>query len=56
MQIPYKNAVCFSLNECDFPALPSPVTRCKPLYSPVKCVGPVRKPIRRVFKSLVQGY
>ena len=24
---PYKNAVCFNLNECDFPPLPSPATR-----------------------------
>ena len=42
---PYKNAVCFNLNECDFPPLPSPATRCKPIYSPVKCMGPVCKPI-----------
>ena len=46
---PYK-VVCFNLNECDFPLLPSPATRSKPLYSPVKYVGPVRKPIRRLFK------
>ena len=44
---PYKNAVCFNLNECDFPPLPSPATRSKPLHSPVTCVGLVRKPIRR---------
>ena len=47
---PYKNAVCFNLNECDFPPLPSPGTRSKPLYSPVKYVGPVCKPIRRLLK------
>ena len=51
---PYKNAVCFNLNECDFPPLPSPATTSKPLYSPVKYVGPVRKPIRRLFKSFAQ--
>ena len=44
---PYKNAVCFNLNECDFPPLPSPATRSKPLHSPVKYVGLLRKPIRR---------
>ena len=33
---PYKNAVCFSLNECDFPLLPSPATTSKPVYSLVK--------------------
>ena len=53
---PYKNAVCFNLNECDFPPLPSPATTSKPLYSPVKYVGPVCKPIRRLFKSFAQGY
>ena len=53
---PYKNAVCFNLNECDFPPLPSPATRSKPLYSPVKYVGPVRKPIRRLLKTFAQGY
>ena len=52
----YKNSVCFNLNECDFPPLPSSKTRCKLVYSPVKYVGPVRKPIRRVFKSFAQGY
>ena len=31
----YKNAVCFNLNECDFPPLPSPATRSKPPYAPV---------------------
>ena len=46
---PYENAVCFNLNECDFPPLPSPATRSKPLYAPVKYVGPVRKPFRRLF-------
>ena len=51
---PYKNAVCFNLNECDFPSLPSPATTSKPLYSPVKCVGLVRKPIRCVFRSFAQ--
>ena len=44
------------LNECDFPPLPSPATRTKPLYSPVKYVGPVRKPIRRLLKTFAQGY
>ena len=53
---PYKNAVCFNLNECDFPPLPSPATRSKPLHSPVKCVGPVRKLVRRFFKSFAQRY
>ena len=54
--------VCFNLNECDFPPLPSPATRSKPLHSPVKCVGrkpvrkPVSKPIRRFFKSFAQAY
>ena len=52
---PYKNAVCFNLNECDFPPLPSPAIRSKPLYSPVKCVGPVHKPIHHLFKSFAQG-
>ena len=52
----YKNAVCFNLNKCDFPPLPSPGTTFKPLYSPVKYVGPVRKPIRPLFKSFAQGY
>ena len=42
---PYKNAICFNFNECDFPPFPSPATRSKPLHSPVKCVSPVRKPI-----------
>ena len=51
---PLKYAVCFNLNECDFPELPSPATRCKLLYSPVKCVGPVCKPIRRVFIFLLK--
>ena len=41
---PYKSAVCFNLNECDFPHLAFPATRSKPLHSPVKCVGPVHKP------------
>ena len=53
---PYKNAVCFNLNECDFPSLPSLATRSKPLDSPVKCVGLVCKPVRRLFKSFAQGY
>ena len=48
---PYKSAVCFNLNECDFPPLPAPATRSTPLHSPVKCVGrkPVRKPVRIFF-------
>ena len=58
----YKNAVCFNLNKCDFPPLPSPaatsklppVTTSKPLYRPAKCVRPVRKPIRRLFRSFAQ--
>ena len=37
---PYKSAVCFNLNECDFPRLPCPATRCKPIYSPLKSVAP----------------
>ena len=53
---PHKNAACFNLNECDFPPLPSPASTSKPLYSPVKYVGAVRKPIRRLFKSFAQGY
>ena len=44
---------CFNLNECDFPPLLSPATRSRP---PVKYVGPVRKPIRRVLKSFAEGY
>ena len=51
---PYKNAVYFNLNERDFPSLPSPATTSKPLYSPVKCVGLVRKPTRRLFRSFAQ--
>ena len=27
----YKIAVCFNLNECDFPPLPSPATTSKPV-------------------------
>ena len=53
---PYKNSVSFNLNECNFPPLPSPATRSKPFHSPVKYVGPVRKPIRRLFKSFAQSY
>ena len=53
---PYKNAECFNLSQCDFPPLPSPATTSKPLYSPVEYVGPVPKPIRRLFKSFAQGY
>ena len=52
---PYKKAVCFNLNECDFPPLPSPATTSKPLYSPVKYVGPVCKPISHLFKSFVHN-
>ena len=33
---PYKSAVCFNLNESDFPPLPSPEPRSKSLHSPVK--------------------
>ena len=50
---PYKNAVCFNLNECDFVPLSSLATRCKPICSPVKSVGPICKRTRRVFKPLV---
>ena len=59
---PYKSAVCFNLNECDFPSLLSLATISKPLHSPVKCVGrksvhkPVRKPVRCFFKSFAQAY
>ena len=53
---PYKNAVCFNLNECNFPPLPFPATRSKPLYSLVKYAGHVRKPIRLLFKLFAQGY
>ena len=49
---PYKNAVCFNLNECDFPPLRASATRSKPPYFPVKYVGPVCKAIRRVFNHL----
>ena len=52
----FKNAVCFNLNYCDFPPLPSRATTSKPLYSPVKYMGPVRKPTRRFFKSFGQCY
>ena len=51
---PYKNAVCFNLNECNFPPLPSPATTSKPFYSPVKHVGRVCKSIRPLFKSFAQ--
>ena len=47
---PYKNVVCFNLNECDFPSLPSPATTCKPTYSPLKCVGHISKHIRLLWK------
>ena len=53
---PYKNTVCFNLNECGFLPLPSPATRSKPLHSPVKYVGLVCKPIHHLFKSLAQSY
>ena len=53
---PYKKCSMLQLNECDFSALPSRATRCKPFYSPIKCVAPVRKSIRPVFKSFAQGY
>ena len=53
---PYKNAVCFNLNECDFPPLPSPATRSKPPYDPVKYVGPVPKPFRRLFAQVYELY
>ena len=53
---PYKNVVYFNLNECDFPPLPYPATKRKPICSSVKYVGPVLKPIRRVLKPFVQDY
>ena len=55
-----KSAVCFNLNECDFPPLPSLETGSKPLHSPVKCVGrksvckPVRKPVPRFLNPLLK--
>ena len=36
--------------------MPYPATRCKPICSSVKYVGPVLKPIRRVLKPFVQDY
>ena len=48
---PYKNEVCFDLNECDFPSLPSPATRSKP---PVKYVGPCSVPVSMSHRSLYQ--
>ena len=48
--------------KCDFPHLPSPATRSKPLHSPLKCVGhksvhkSVCKPVCRFFKSFAQAY
>ena len=54
--IPYKNAVCFNLNECDLPPLPSPATRSKSPYAPVKYVGPIRKPFRRLFAQVYEPY
>ena len=53
---PSKSAVCFNLNKFDFPPLPSPAIRPKPLHSPLKCAGPVRKPVRCFFKSFAQAY
>ena len=44
----YKNAVCSELNECDFPPLLFPATRCK-------SVGLVCKPIYRLFKPNQSG-
>ena len=44
----YKNAVCSELNECDFPPLPFPATRCI-------SVGLVCKPIYRLFKPNQSG-
>ena len=34
-----KNLSLFKLNECDFPPLQSPATRCKVICSQVKCVS-----------------
>ena len=59
---PYKSAVCFNLNKFDFPPLPSPATRSKPLHSPVRSVSrkpvckPVRKPVHRFVGSFAQAY
>ena len=53
---PYKNAVCFNLNEYDFPPLPSSATRSKSPYAPVKYVGPVRKPLRHLFAQVYEPY
>ena len=53
---PYKNAVCFNLNECGFPPLPSPATTSQPLHFPAKCVGPVLKlsyPVRIATATFV---
>ena len=36
--------------------MPYPATRCKPICSSVKYVGPVLKPIRRVLKPFAQDY
>ena len=43
-------------NECDLPPLPSPATRSKPLYSPVKYMRPVRKLVHCLLKIFAQGY
>ena len=56
MQILAKYTVCVNLNKCDFPRLPSPATRFKPLYSLIKCVGLVCKSICHLFKSFTQVY
>ena len=50
----YKNAACFNLNECDFPPLPSPATRSKSSYAPVKYVGPARKPFRHLSAQVYE--
>ena len=40
----------FNLNKYDFAPLPSRATTSKRLYSPVKYIGPVRKPTSRLLK------
>ena len=52
----YKTAVCFNLSERDFQQLPSPATRSKLLYSPVKYVGPVLNLSVLCFNHFAQIY
>ena len=51
---PYKNP--YNLNECDFPPLPSPATRSRPPYAPVKYVDPIHKPFRRLSAQVYEPY